>query len=208
MHEAHSIKEAVRSKVFLITILIVLLGSCGCFLINGNYKTYVRTVIHDDKFLTTVGVMGAVGNGCSRFLWNLFFSKTGFKTVCLVILSICAFVLSTIRFTTSLKEIYLIEVFLINSCLGGLFVLTPTAAICIYGSKTGTNIYGIYWSVFSLANLFGYFYVSQLSKLIGFDGTIYVCLGMVLCAFPLVIFNKFQGPWENDTAHLEYIISR
>jgi len=182
--------------------LIVLLSSCGCFLINGNYKTYVKTAIHDDKFLTTIGVVGAVGNGCCRFFWNLFFSKTGFKTVCLVILSICTLVLSTIRFSASIPELYLIEVFLINSCLGGLFVITPTASLYIYGNRTGTNIYGVYWSVFSVANFVGYIYVSQLSKLIGFDGIIYVCLGMVVCSIPLVYFSKFQGPWKNDTAHL------
>jgi len=32
-----------------------------------------------------------------------------------------------------------------NCCLGGLFVITPTAAQYIYGVNTGTNIYGIYW---------------------------------------------------------------
>ena len=79
--------------------MIVLLSSCGCFLINGNYKTYVKGVIRDDKFLTTIGVVGSVGNGCTRFFWNLFFSKTGFKTVALIILSIFVLVLSTIRFT-------------------------------------------------------------------------------------------------------------
>jgi hypothetical protein len=54
------------------------------------------------------------------------------------------------------KELYLIEVFLINSCLGGLFVITPTAALYIYGQQTGTNIYGIYWEVFGMANFVGY----------------------------------------------------
>jgi len=102
-NEAHSIKEAVQSKVFMITILIALLGSCGCFLINGNYKTYVKSIIRDDRFLTTVGVIGAIGNGCSRFFWNLFFSKTGYKTVLLTILSICILVLSTIRFSVEVK---------------------------------------------------------------------------------------------------------
>lgn len=184
------------------------MGSCGCFLLNGNYKTYVKNAIRDDEILTNIGVVGAIGNGCSRFFWNLFFSKTGFKTVCLVILFICTFVLSTIRFSVNIYELYLIEIFLINSCLGGLFVITPTASLSIYGSRTGTNIYGIYWSVFSIANFVGYIYVSQLSKLIGFDGTIYVCLGMVLCSIPLVYFTKFQGPWKNDTSHLEFLISR
>ncbi len=200
--------EAIKSKVFWITILIVLLSSCGCFLINGNYKTYVKNTIHDDQFLTTVGVVGAVGNGCSRFFWNLFFRRTGFKTVCLTILTICIIVLSTIRFSVFIMQVYLIEVFLLNSCLGGLFVLNPTAALYIYGNKTGTNIYGIYWTVFSLANFLGYVFVSQLSIVIGFDNVIYICLGMVICSVPLVLFSTFQGPWKNDTAQLEYIVGR
>ena len=81
-------------------------------------------------------------------------------------------------------------------------MITPTASLYIYGNRTGTNIYGIYWSVSSIANFLGYIYVSQLSKLISFDGVINVCLGMVICSIPLVFFSKFQGPWENDTTHL------
>ena len=83
--------------------MIILFGSCGCVLINGNYKTYVKNTITDDKFLTMIGVAGAVGNGCTRFFWNLFFNKTGFKTVSLMILSICSIVLATIRFTAEIK---------------------------------------------------------------------------------------------------------
>ena len=93
-----------------------------------------------------------------------------------------------------------------NSCLGGIFVITPTAALYIYGQQIGTNIYGIYWETFALSNFVGYLYVSQLSKVIGFDGIIYVCLGMVLIAIPLVLFTKFQGPWENPTINLEYMV--
>jgi hypothetical protein len=40
---------------------------CGAFLINGNYKTYVKLTINDDYFLTIVGVLGGVANGCSRY---------------------------------------------------------------------------------------------------------------------------------------------
>jgi hypothetical protein len=92
--------------------------------------------------------------------------------------------------------------------LGGLFVITPTAALYIYGQQTGTNIYGIYWEVFGLANFVGYLYVSQLKKLIEFDGIIYTCLGMVSLAIPIVIFTKFQGPWGNSTVNLEYLVGR
>ncbi len=85
----------------------------------------------------------------------------------------------------------------INFCIGGLLVTTPTVAQAIYGQKTGSNIYGFYWEVVALANFTQYLFVSNLSKTIGFDNIIYICLGMACLAVPLVIVTKFQGPWEN-----------
>ncbi len=114
-------------------------------MISGNYKTYVKSTIQDDQFLTIIGVIGAVGNGCSRFIWNLFFSKTGYKTVLLTVLSIAVVVFSTIRFTTKHKEAYLVEIFMVNVCLGGFLVTTPTVSQYIYGQTTGANIYGFFW---------------------------------------------------------------
>lgn len=161
-------------------------------MINGNYKTYVKTKIRDDKFLTIVGVIGAVGNGGSRILWNLLFMKTGYKSVLLTMLTLSIAVFATIRFSTDNKAAYLVEVFLINCCLGGFLVSTPTSLLSIYGPTTGANIYGIFWENFGIANMLGYIFVSQLSKSIGgFDSVIYVCLGMSCIAIPIVIFTKF-----------------
>lgn len=77
-------------------------------MMSGNYKTYVKQTIQDDQFLTIIGVIGAVGNGCSRFFWNLLFNKTGYKTVILSLLTIAIIVFSTIRFTTLIQEAYLV----------------------------------------------------------------------------------------------------
>jgi len=64
------------------------LVACGLYLLNGNYKTYVKKTINDDEFLTIVGVVGSVANGCSRFLWNVVFLKTGYKFVMLSIIAL------------------------------------------------------------------------------------------------------------------------
>lgn len=174
---------------------------------NGNFKTYVKNEIKDDQFLTIVGVIGGIGNGCSRILWNYLFSKTGYKTTLLTIFGLAILVYSTIRFTVHHKGLYLLEIFIINCCLGGFLVSTPTSALCLYGPTTGANIYGILWDIFGFSNLLGYIFVSQLSKSIGFDNVIYVCLGMSILALPIVVFTKFQGPWENDTSQLEFLVS-
>lgn len=168
-------------------------------MINGNYKTYVKKTIRDDEFLTLIGVIGAIGNGGSRFFWNLLFSKTGYKTVYLTVIALSICVYSTIRFTTSIKSAYLFEVFLINICLGGFLVTTPTSLQYIYGPTVGANIYVFFWETFAFANFLGYIYVSQLSKVIGFDNIIYIALGMCVCTIPALIFTKFEGSWKNDT---------
>jgi len=70
--------DAVKSKIFWQSNLILFFGSIGVFLITTNYKTYVKTTIHD-------------------------FNKTGYKTVLLTILTLCAIVFATIRFTVEIK---------------------------------------------------------------------------------------------------------
>jgi hypothetical protein len=74
----------------------------------------------------------------------------------------------------------------------------------IYGQKTGSNIYGFYWEIVATGNFLQYLFVSILSKTIGFDSIIYICLGMTLLAVPLIVFTTFQGPWHNDTEVLEF----
>ena len=39
---AINLKEAFCSGVCWLKVAIILFGSCGVFLINGNYKTYVK----------------------------------------------------------------------------------------------------------------------------------------------------------------------
>ena len=82
-------------------IVLLFICSCGAYLLNGNYKTYVKKTLHDDNYLTIIGVIGSVGNGCTRFFWSLFYSKTGFKTVWLTIMAIQIVIFSSIKFTTS-----------------------------------------------------------------------------------------------------------
>jgi hypothetical protein len=43
--------------------------------------------------------------------------------------------------------------------------------------------------------MLGYIFVSQLSKAIGLDNAIYVCLGMTCLAMPILIITDYQGPW-------------
>lgn len=211
--EARDLKEAFCSWVCWLKVLIILFGSCGVFLVNGNYKTYVKEEIHDDEFLTIIGVVASVGNGCSRytdfrcrFFWNLLFSRTGYKTIILINLTIQILVYSTIRFTIYTPGLYLFLVFLINCCLGCFLVVTPTFAQIVFGQRTGSNIYGFYWSTFGVANFIAYAFVAGLIPYIEFDGVIYVCLGMCVLTIPMIVLGRFEGPWENSLESLKYCL--
>ena len=167
-------------------------------MVNGNYKTYVKDDITDDELLTTIGVVGAVGNGTLRYLifllrmfWNLLFKNTGYKTVLSVNLIIQIIVYATIRFTVINGGAYLFAVFMINACLGGILVMGPTVAQIIFGQKMGSDIYGFYWEVLSLSNLLQYGFVAGLSGRIEFNGVIYICLAMKVVALFLLNFFNF-----------------
>ena len=52
--------------------------------------------------------------------------------------------------------------------------------------------------------MIAYGYVAGLSSLIGFNGVIYICLGMCILSIPFVICTSFQGHWKNDIEHLGF----
>jgi len=201
--------DGLQSLVFWLKIVIVMLVACGPFLINGNYKTYVKKTISDDQFLTLVGVIGSIGNGCSRYfisyfriLWNLFFNKTGYKTVLLTLIVIEIIVFSTIHLAKHNKAAYLIEVLFANICIGGIFGTAPSFSQIVFGHKTGSNLYGFIFLAISTANFIAFGYVKGLSPTITFDGVIYIVLGMVVACIPLIVIPKFQGNWLNSTVSL------
>lgn len=87
-------------------------------------------------------------------------------------------------------------VFLINACVGGFLVVTPTVAMQIFGAKVGSDIYSFYWISYSVANFIGYLYVSQLSAIIGFNNVLYICAGMAGISVLIIIFYDFNHIWK------------
>lgn len=79
--------------------MILLLVASGIFFVNGNFKTYVKSNISNDEFLTYIGVVGSIGNGGSRIFWNMLFNKTGYKTLMLSIFGLMILIFSTIRWS-------------------------------------------------------------------------------------------------------------
>lgn len=154
----------MSSGVCWVIVITILMSGPGMYLMNGNYKTYVKNTIDNDEFLTLIGVLAGIANGISRFFWNILFLKTGYRFVMSIILGMAIIVYATIRFTVDNEYAYLVEIFIINLCLGGLLVVTPTVIQIIFGTKTGSNIYGFFWCMIATSNWIQYFYVGYVSK--------------------------------------------
>lgn len=122
-----------------------------------------------------------------------------------MVLNICILLvaLGTIRFTVlESHEAYLFLVFVVNCCLGGYLVITPIFSQVVFGGMTGSYVYGFFWSTYSIANFIQFAYVSTLTEVITFENIIYICMGMAVCAIPIVVLSKWQGPWENPLTAL------
>ena len=57
------------------------LGANFGLMISVNYKTYVKNVLMDDRYLTFIGAFGAVACGFSRFFWGSILEKKTFKFI-------------------------------------------------------------------------------------------------------------------------------
>ena len=76
----------------------------------------------------------------------------------------------------------------------------------MFGQRIGSRIYGFFWCVIATGNWIQYFLVAYVSKDIGFNNVIYICLGFAVISFPILIFNNFQGPWKNSLEHMGWFI--
>lgn len=119
-------------------------------------------------------------------------------------LSIQIITYATIRFTVHTSGVYLLLIFVSNCCIGGFLVMTPTFLQLLFGERVGSNIYGIFWESFALANMLQYVYVSCVSPNISFNNVIYICLGMSIISLILVISGNFEAPWKNPQDFLGY----
>lgn len=113
-------------------------------------------------------------------------------------------IFATLRFTVVSIGGYLFCIFIAGCCMGGYLVMTPTVLQNIFGQNIGSNVYGFFWEIFALTNLLQFAFVSGLSKIITFNGIIYICLGMTVFAGFLIIFGNFLAPWNNPQDQMGY----
>ena len=141
-----------------------------------------------------------------RIVWNYAFTKVGYKFILMICIIIEIIVFSSIRFTLHLPGLYLVLVCLVNCCFGGFISLTSAYCNFVYGHRIGSKVFGICLITTGCATFAQFGLVLGLSPIITIDGVIYIVLGMAVVNFFIILFYKFQGPWENSLDHLGFLL--
>mmetsp|Transcript_36777 Transcript_36777/g.33006 ORF Transcript_36777/g.33006 Transcript_36777/m.33006 type:complete len:141 (-) Transcript_36777:288-710(-) len=137
-------------------MFMVIFGSFfGLFMAN-NYKVYGLEQVNDDQFLTIVGSVGSITNGCSRAGWALALDKFGFRKVFFIVIIIQSIISATINAVSETKALYLIWYAITMCTEGGMFSMFPAITGKVFGARIGPLIYGFIFFGFAVANLSAY----------------------------------------------------
>jgi hypothetical protein len=117
--------------------ILFILAPCGNLLINGNYKTYVNKQISDDGFLTIMGGIASLINGCSRILWSMLYGAIGVRRLYFILMVTNIILFCTIQFTIYDQNLYFLMVVLINFNYACVIGTGPSIAQYKFGQNVG-----------------------------------------------------------------------
>ena len=162
-----TIKDGFKSFTFYVEFLMIFFTSgYGLFLAN-NFKNYGILHINNDQFLTLVGSLGSAANAGSRVVWGLLLDRFPFRNIYFALVVIQLVMVATLNLIADTKALYLIWIFISLGCEGGHFALFPPLTMKIFGTKTGTVLYGFIYFAFFFANglqfLIVFFYKESLT---------------------------------------------
>mmetsp|Transcript_7399 Transcript_7399/g.8359 ORF Transcript_7399/g.8359 Transcript_7399/m.8359 type:complete len:178 (-) Transcript_7399:135-668(-) len=164
--------------------VMVILSSSYPYYIASNFKTYEQRDLHDDRFITLVGSLGAVMNGVSRGFWSTLMDYIGFKATYLSLLILQISVSFTFVLIHEIKILYLIWVMISFSTLGGHFSIFPTLCAKIYGPQMGGKMYAFLFTGFATATVINWILSRQTSNgNIGYELLFYILASMTVVAF-------------------------
>jgi len=135
----------------MLVIILSLSASFGMFL-SFNYKSFGFTEIHDDKFMSFVGICGSLTNGFSRLMWGILLDKYSFKTITTVINSVLLFGCIVADYAVQNKMAYLILVSVVYGCFAGNYSIYSPMTYKIVGKVLGSKVYFLTYFGFSFGN--------------------------------------------------------
>ena len=190
--QCKTLLQAFKSKALYLIMIMTYFSIQNGYFIASNFKNYGISKISDDNFLTLVGSLSSVCNGCGRFIWGVISDKLQFKTVYLIILTIQIIDMLTLRFISEYKVAYLIWICIALLCEGGHFVIFPPLSLKVFGPVIALKAFSAVLLGIAAANVTQFGLNLGLRQMIGFENEFFIFLAFSVISMLVCLTNKIQ----------------
>jgi OFA family oxalate/formate antiporter-like MFS transporter len=180
--------EALKTQQFwMMWAMIISSGSAG-LTVSSIYKQFASgaPALSGDAYQATVGGLGALSNGFGRLLWGLIADKIGFKKSFTILTLLQMTLMATYSSSIWSKQVFAAHTCMLFFCLAGNLALMPSAAQRMFGPRAGATTYGVMFSAFGIASVFGSSLTKALSASYGWAGTFNVLAVLSVLATVIV----------------------
>lgn len=165
-----------------------LLSAMTGLVASASFKSIGIKLSYDDTFLTIVGSVGSIMNGISRPLWGIFFDKTSFKIVYIIILFTQIVLCFTFPSVSNYKAAFLIWIVILMICSGGHSTILAPVSVRIYNREAGAKVFSILMLSVGISCLIVYFIQVYATEYLDPSIFFYIVGGLSCCSFISTIF--------------------
>lgn len=177
----YTLKEAVKSKVFLPFTVYVLLICITVQAILIQLPSYLVSVGFEVSQVGTIIAMYALIAGFGKILIGFTFDKIGFKKSNLVFFSAMVLAFFALDLTASVPQAIYLYVLLAGMGLGLGAVSVPIFVSDVFGSKNYASIYPIFMVLVALGAIIGALLSGAIIDFVGYTAMIrFVIVGVVI----------------------------
>jgi MFS family permease len=163
---------------WILKLMALMLAISAAFTLF-NFKSYGRTVINDDEFLSLVGSICGLGNGVGRLIWGTTADRITFSRSFSFIAILQIAVMGTLPFIKS-PTLYLIWIVILQFCAGGIYTVFAPEIMNIYGVSRGRSIYPFFAIAFQLSIILNLIISRYIVPALGYTHLFYVFTGLTI----------------------------
>ncbi|GFN73857.1 major facilitator superfamily and major facilitator superfamily domain, general substrate transporter-containing protein [Plakobranchus ocellatus] len=188
-------KQVLRSPAFYAVFSLGIAMAYSTLLTSNFYKTFGLLYIHNDKYLTLVGMLVPVISACSRVLCGIFIDKhfLSLKDAAIFGLALnsvlCAFWYQSARVSDVLYMFNMLGLAMAQSVS---YVVIPTSAVRLFGPTHLSTNYGLVTSFTIISSILSPVVNSYLLEVLGWQWvfiTDSIISLLVLCLMLVTSFN-------------------
>ena len=160
----------MKSEKFITIYILATSHLFYGYFFTNIYKNYGKTYINDDNFLSWVGAISSLFNGCFKLFWATMLDYYSFRRIYggLISLMLCLIIL--INYAVYNKWCFFIVSCLTYMCDGSLTSMLPAVTVGQFGITRGPQVYGYMYSCFGVSSFLNVFLVSYVKPIVDFKG--------------------------------------